>query len=117
MRKGSDQTARKRRLVWAFASPTYHFVGNLMSRLNYGNKVTNVFVFYKQREARNHFNCPTLEGAELEDQVPNGTAYTHWEKRVFEVSSSVLANSYQQIILLIQYGSSQYSKLHTKMFS
>ena len=69
-----------------------------MSRLNYGNKVTNVVCFFKQREARNHFNCPTLEGAELEDQVPNGTAYTHWEKRVFEVSSSVLANTYPCII-------------------
>ena len=31
--KGSDQTARMRRLVWAFAGRTYHIVGNLMSRL------------------------------------------------------------------------------------
>ncbi|KAH3704021.1 hypothetical protein DPMN_079076, partial [Dreissena polymorpha] len=36
------------------------------------------------REVRNHFNCPTLEGGELEDQGINGTALTHWEKRVFE---------------------------------
>lgn len=36
---------------------------------------------------RRHFNCPTLEGAELEDQGIDGTAITHWEKRVFEVSS------------------------------
>ena len=28
--KGSDQTARMRRLVWAFAGRTYHIVGNLM---------------------------------------------------------------------------------------
>ena len=27
---GSDQTARMRRLVWAFAGRTYHIVGNLM---------------------------------------------------------------------------------------
>ena len=27
--KGSDQTARMRRLVWAFAGRTYHIVGNL----------------------------------------------------------------------------------------
>ncbi|XP_014219740.1 leishmanolysin-like peptidase isoform X2 [Copidosoma floridanum] len=35
-------------------------------------------------EVRAHFNCPDLEGAELEDQGENGTALTHWEKRVFE---------------------------------
>ena len=31
--KGSDQTARMRRLLWGFAGRTYHIVGNLMSRL------------------------------------------------------------------------------------
>ncbi|XP_022253400.1 leishmanolysin-like peptidase isoform X1 [Limulus polyphemus] len=35
-------------------------------------------------EARKHFNCPYLEGAELEDQGENGTWLTHWEKRLFE---------------------------------
>ena len=39
-----------------------------------------------QEEVRRHFNCSTLEGAELEDQGLDGTALTHWEKRVFEVS-------------------------------
>lgn len=37
------------------------------------------------REAREYFNCSILEGAELEDQGEEGTALTHWEKRVFEV--------------------------------
>ena len=31
--KGSDQTVRMRRLVWAFAGRTYHIVGNFMPRL------------------------------------------------------------------------------------
>ncbi|XP_059612345.1 leishmanolysin-like peptidase isoform X1 [Phlebotomus argentipes] len=35
-------------------------------------------------EARKHFNCNILEGAELEDQGGEGTALTHWEKRIFE---------------------------------
>lgn len=35
-------------------------------------------------EARRHFNCSTLEGAELENQGGDGTALAHWEKRVFE---------------------------------
>ncbi|XP_044592458.1 leishmanolysin-like peptidase isoform X1 [Cotesia glomerata] len=37
-----------------------------------------------QEEVRAHFKCPSLEGAELEDQGEDGTALTHWEKRVFE---------------------------------
>ena len=41
-------------------------------------------------EVRRHFNCSDLEGAELEDQGGEGTALTHWEKRIFEVS--VIAN-------------------------
>lgn len=36
-------------------------------------------------EVRRFFNCSELEGAELEDQGEEGTALTHWEKRVFEV--------------------------------
>lgn len=36
-------------------------------------------------EVRAHFNCSELEGAELEDQGEEGTALTHWEKRIFEV--------------------------------
>ncbi|KAL1492801.1 hypothetical protein ABEB36_010985 [Hypothenemus hampei] len=35
-------------------------------------------------EVREYFNCSELEGAELEDQGEEGTALTHWEKRVFE---------------------------------
>ena len=33
--KGSDQTARMRRLIGGFAGRTYHIVGYLMSRLSY----------------------------------------------------------------------------------
>lgn len=38
-------------------------------------------------EAREHFNCTDLIGAELEDQGGFGTALVHWEKRLFEVNS------------------------------
>lgn len=37
------------------------------------------------KEVRDYFNCSILEGAELEDQGEEGTALTHFEKRVFEV--------------------------------
>lgn len=36
-------------------------------------------------EAQRHFGCDRLEGAELENQGGDGTALTHWEKRLFEV--------------------------------
>ncbi|XP_064643669.1 leishmanolysin-like peptidase [Lineus longissimus] len=45
-------------------------------------------------EVRNHFNCSTLEGAELEDQGIVGTALTHWEKRVFE--NEAMTGTYTQ---------------------
>ncbi|KAI0241970.1 Leishmanolysin-like peptidase [Lamellibrachia satsuma] len=35
------------------------------------------------REARRHFGCDTLEGAELENQGSAGSKLSHWEKRVF----------------------------------
>lgn len=42
-----------------------------------------------QKEAREHFGCDTLDGAELENQGSDGTVFTHWEKRVFEVMFAV----------------------------
>ncbi|XP_040565883.1 leishmanolysin-like peptidase [Lepeophtheirus salmonis] len=37
-----------------------------------------------QEEVRAHYGCHSLSGAELEDQGEEGTALTHWEKRLFE---------------------------------
>ena len=39
-----------------------------------------------REEVQRHYNCPSLSGAELEDQGEEGTALTHWEKRLFEVN-------------------------------
>ncbi|XP_068185627.1 leishmanolysin-like peptidase isoform X2 [Antennarius striatus] len=35
-------------------------------------------------EARRHFDCPILEGMELENQGGTGTELNHWEKRLLE---------------------------------
>lgn len=43
---------------------------------------------------RKHFNCSSLEGAELEDQGEVGTKYTHWEKRIFE--NEAMTGTYTQ---------------------
>ena len=42
-----------------------------------------------QEEVRKHYGCDTLSGAELEDQGEEGTALTHWEKRLFEVCKQI----------------------------
>ena len=47
-----------------------------------------------QREVRRHFKCSDLEGAELENQGGEGTALTHWEKRVFE--NEAMTGTYTQ---------------------
>lgn len=47
-----------------------------------------------KREVRDHFKCPDLEGAELENQGGEGTALTHWEKRVFE--NEAMTGTYTQ---------------------
>lgn len=49
-------------------------------------------------EVRKHFNCPDLEGAELEDQGEEGTALTHWEKRAFENEAMTGTHTHNPII-------------------
>ncbi|OCT63246.1 leishmanolysin-like peptidase [Xenopus laevis] len=47
----------------------------------------NVFLLVTPRvteEARRHFDCPVLEGMELENQGGIGTELNHWEKRLLE---------------------------------
>ncbi|POI35110.1 hypothetical protein CIB84_001136, partial [Bambusicola thoracicus] len=40
-------------------------------------------------EARKHFDCPILEGMELENQGGMGTELNHWEKRLLEVGANI----------------------------
>ncbi|XP_075466035.1 leishmanolysin-like peptidase isoform X2 [Ascaphus truei] len=47
----------------------------------------NVFLLVTPRvteEVRKHFNCPILDGMELENQGGLGTELNHWEKRLLE---------------------------------
>ena len=55
-------------------------------RGGYTTKDVQVVVTPRVREeVRKHYGCDSLSGAELEDQGEEGTALTHWEKRLFEV--------------------------------
>lgn len=47
-----------------------------------------------KREVRRHFRCSSLEGAEIENQGPAGTKWTHWEKRLFE--NEAMTGTYTQ---------------------
>nr|CDJ95402.1 Peptidase M8 domain containing protein [Haemonchus contortus] len=49
-------------------------------------------------EARRHFNCSTLEGAELENQGVSLAPGNHWEKRVFE--NELLSSTATQVFAL-----------------
>ena len=47
-----------------------------------------------------HFNCPTLQGVELENQGGGGTAGSHWELRILRVCTYVIgANWYGRFII------------------
>ena len=72
-RQWSDRVIRKEKRRWKV-------------RAGYVTKEVQVVVTPKVREeVRKHYGCDTLSGAELEDQGEEGTALTHWEKRLFEV--------------------------------
>ena len=74
MRQWADTTIRRVSREWKVR-------GGVME------KVTQLLVTPRVvREVRSHFGCATLEGAELEDQGGDGTALTHWEKRIFQVN-------------------------------
>lgn len=45
-----------------------------------------------QRVVQEHFGCDTLTGAELEDDGGPGSAFSHWEERIFQVCE--LYNTY-----------------------
>ena len=45
-----------------------------------------------QKEARRHFACQDLEGAELENQTGEGTFLIHREKQLFE--NEAMAGTY-----------------------
>lgn len=49
----------------------------------FGKTVTKIRSPNVLAAAREHFDCPTLDGAEIEDGGGSGTALSHWEARVF----------------------------------
>ena len=54
-----------------------------------------------REEVRRHYNCNKLSGAELEDQGEEGTALTHWEKRLFEVKGKKFLYSFHNSYLSV----------------
>ncbi|XP_041057542.1 leishmanolysin-like peptidase isoform X1 [Carcharodon carcharias] len=69
----SDKVARKAVRLWDIR-------GN--KKLNH--EVVLLVTPRVVKEAQKHFNCPILEGMELENQGGMGTELNHWEKRLLE---------------------------------
>jgi hypothetical protein len=49
-----------------------------------GQQVVSVTTPRVQAVVREHFQCSSMVGAELEDDGGEGTAGSHWEQRLFE---------------------------------
>eukprot|EP00095_Tigriopus_kingsejongensis_P009354 snap_masked-scaffold488_size158317-processed-gene-0.2 protein:Tk09354 transcript:snap_masked-scaffold488_size158317-processed-gene-0.2-mRNA-1 annotation:"conserved hypothetical protein" len=71
-RQWSDKVIRKEYREWKVRNGTIR------------KKVQVVVTPRVREEVQRHYGCPSLSGAELEDQGEEGTALTHWEKRLFE---------------------------------
>lgn len=72
-RQWSDRVIRKEYREWKVRNGTIR------------KKVQVVVTPRVREEVQKHYGCKNLSGAELEDQGEEGTALTHWEKRLFEV--------------------------------
>ena len=48
--------------------------------------------------ARKHFNCPTLDGVEIENQGGTSTAGSHWEARVM-LTDYMMGQSYDEVVI------------------
>ncbi|ETN75894.1 hypothetical protein NECAME_12068 [Necator americanus] len=87
----SGVTERFRRLDWETATgilaAAVNSLRNKVKRALVSHDVFMVVTPKVREEARKYFNCPDLEGAELEDQGGAGTAGVHWEKRVLEIKN------------------------------
>lgn len=44
------------------------------------------------KRLRDHFNCPTLEGAYLENEGGSGSAGSHFERRIFYNEVKILSS-------------------------
>jgi leishmanolysin len=68
-----------------------------VGRVNIRQKQTSVILTPRVvNYVKRYFNCPGLNGAELEDNGSSGSAGSHWERRVFGnevMTASVISNS------------------------
>ncbi|RTG87747.1 leishmanolysin-like peptidase [Schistosoma bovis] len=68
----------------------------------YNDKMRSLFVatheiLHSLRIARSFYNCPNLDGVELEDEDDAGVYLTHWEKRLLEndLMTATYTNSFR----------------------
>lgn len=81
------------KIIKTIQRPNWMVRGGVISRIMHMVVTPRVV-----EEVRSHFDCPDLEGAELEDQGEEGTALTHWEKRAFENEAMTGTHTHNPII-------------------
>eukprot|EP00286_Rhodomonas_abbreviata_P015084 CAMPEP_0181315854 /NCGR_PEP_ID=MMETSP1101-20121128/15591_1 /TAXON_ID=46948 /ORGANISM="Rhodomonas abbreviata, Strain Caron Lab Isolate" /LENGTH=643 /DNA_ID=CAMNT_0023423077 /DNA_START=243 /DNA_END=2171 /DNA_ORIENTATION=- len=63
---------------------SYKIASNTVQKFSErGNTISRLVTPTVRDVSRTHFNCSTLAGAELENDGGDGTALSHWEKRLF----------------------------------
>ncbi|THD20901.1 Leishmanolysin peptidase [Fasciola hepatica] len=93
-------------LGWSQTGSVYQWSSNVVKTVTrrwlsaYGNQTKEAHIVVTPtvvRVARDFFNCPTLDGVELEDQDERGVFLTHWEKRILEneLMTATYTNSYR----------------------
>ena len=61
------------------------FDGTTRTRIGSGDKLKDVFMVTTPRvvaAAREFFDCPTLQGVELEEYNEDGKVGSHWDERI-----------------------------------
>ena len=76
--------------ILAFNSSLFEFfvnktIDDVVKTKTVNGKDSKFMVLPKVIEAaKKHFNCPTLDGVEIEDQGGDGSAGSHWEQRIMD---------------------------------
>jgi len=111
-----------------------HVLGFTQSLFHYyqGENITNAFQYYPLlpphpiyllstptlvKNARNYYNCSSLEGVELESSSGPGTIGSHWERRITYNEYMSSSSSYNPIRSILTLSALQDSGWYTVNFS
>eukprot|EP01137_Pigoraptor_chileana_P036542 Opistho-2@32345 len=80
---GQPRTVRDSNGTPLKSDPSYQNTVKTYSDATLGKTVSKFVTETVKAELARHSGCPTIDGAEIEDEGGSGTAGSHWEERVF----------------------------------